>query len=350
MADTDINDMRDCKEFKGKSFSEFKKAKVKQQLLNSLSESKIEPSCYWSAELICAGHYQDLWDIILIFIGKYIHLGNPKLPIYIDMRFNQFRDILSNGYIGNEIKLRNNKKIRSLFAEVITILCFSPKKYAIEAVKIKDRSVFDMTQMTNKLKAPNITYASIIFKKDDPKELFIAINELAYNLKIKNCVSACFWVEWIIEFETICKKRKQKCACERRNFVPVHDKFQCDIIWMPWEIILKEAEKKKTPILNKILNALLNIFSIRYSNAVKKKRKFLIYYAITLITETVNYNVNIIENDDRVKTVVKKIDIIYSQIKKNEQAPKTDYLFIGTTQQTNLDKTIDKLNIMDSLY
>jgi hypothetical protein len=346
MADTDINDMRDNKEFKGRSFSGFKKAKVKQQLLNSLSESKIEPSCYWSAELICAGHYQDLWDIILIFIGKYIHLGNPKLPIYIDMRFNQFKTILTNGYIGNEIKLRNNKKIRSLFAEVITILCFSPKKYAIEAVKIKDRSVFDMTQMTNKLKAPNIGYASIIFKKDDPKELFIAINELAYNLKIKNCVSACFWVEWIIEFETICKKRKQKCVCERRQFAPVQDKFQCDIIWMPWEIILKEAEKVKSAILNKILQSLLNIFAMRYSSAVKKKRKFLIYYAVTLITENVNYNVNIIENNDRVEGVVKKIDIIYLQIKKNEKAPKTDYLFAGTTQQSNLDKTIDKLNIM----
>jgi hypothetical protein len=282
----------------------------------------------------------------LIFIGKYIHLGNPKLPIYIDMRFNQFKTILTNGYIGNEIKLRNNKKIRSLFAEVITILCFSPKKYAIEAVKIKDRSVFDMTQMTNKLKAPNIGYASIIFKKDDPKELFIAINELAYNLKIKNCVSACFWVEWIIEFETICKKRKQKCVCERRQFAPVQDKFQCDIIWMPWEIILKEAEKVKSAILNKILQSLLNIFAMRYSSAVKKKRKFLIYYAVTLITENVNYNVNIIENNDRVEGVVKKIDIIYLQIKKNEKAPKTDYLFAGTTQQSNLDKTIDKLNIM----
>ena len=306
MSDTDINDKREYKEFRGISFSNFKKSKVKQQLLNSLIESKIEPACYWTAELVCAGHFQDLWDTILLFVGKYIHLGNPKLPIYIDMRFNQFRDIITSGYIGNEIRLRNNAKIRGMFAEVICILCFSPKKYAIEAVKIKDPAIFDMTQMTNKLKAPDISYASIIFKKDDPKELFIAINELAYALKIKSCVSACFWVEWIIDFETICKKRKLKCACERRTLAPVQDKFQTDIIWMIWELIIKEGNKKQSNILNRILDAIINMFSIRYSVGVKKRRRFLIYYAVSLITEPINYNVNIIENEETVKLIVKK--------------------------------------------
>ena len=94
--------------------------------------------------------------------------------------------------------------------------------------------------MTERFKAPNVKYAEEIFMKEDPKELFIAANELAYNLteEGKNSVSACYWMEWIIEFETICKQKKEKFKCERREFAKVESKFQLDIVWIIWDIFL----------------------------------------------------------------------------------------------------------------
>ena len=130
MNETDINDVRTSTDFKGISFSKFKKSDVRKELLNCIINNKIESACNWGAELICAGHYQELWENILLTISKYIHLGNPKLPIYISMRFDSFKDIYVNGYIGNELAMRNNKRIRSLFAEVLSILCLSNKKPA----------------------------------------------------------------------------------------------------------------------------------------------------------------------------------------------------------------------------
>jgi len=70
----EINDVRTPTEFKGESFSKYKKAEVRNQLIENMSKGKIEPACYWSAELICAGHFMELWETILHYCGKHIHL------------------------------------------------------------------------------------------------------------------------------------------------------------------------------------------------------------------------------------------------------------------------------------
>ena len=350
MNDTDINDKRNSNEFKGITFSKFQKSKVKTELINSLITSKLEPACYWAAELICAGHYSDLWEIILIFIGRYIHLGNPKLPIYISMRFKNFKDIISNGYNGNELTMRNNIKIRHLFAEIICVICYSRKKHSLESIKIEKKDEFNITHMASRLKAPTIAYVQDIFKPDDPKELFIAMNEFAYHLskESKNCVSACYWLEWILEYETLCKNKKELCLGEARQFAPIQDKFKNDIIWIVWDIILHESNSKKKILIHKIITALLEIFSIKYSSGVKKRRKFLIYFAISILTEPFDLEIDIIHNKKDIDTIIQKIGVIYKEIKKNEESLNIDYLYSGV-ERTNLDKTVERLEKMNSI-
>ena len=350
MNDTDINDKRSSHDFKGVTFSKFQKSKVRAELIQCLSTSKVEPACYWAAELICAAHYGDLWEIIILFIGRYIHLGNPKLPIYIAMRFKNFKEILTNGYIGNELAMRNNAKIRQLFAEIISVLCHSRKKHSLEAIKIQKADEFNMTHMASKLKAPTIKYVEDIFKPDDPKELFIAMNEFAYHLTkdSKNSVSACYWLEWILEYETLCKHKKELCIGETRQFAPIQDKFKNDIIWIVWDIILQECSGKKNPLLMKIINALLEIFSIKYSTGVKKRRKFLIYYAISILTDPLDLSIEIIANKTELDAIIKKIGVVYKDVKKNEESLNVDYLYTGV-ERSNLHKTIERLEKMNAI-
>ena len=116
MNDNEINDIRQSKDFKGMTFSKFKRSEVKKLLVKELFNENLEQSLYWSIELICTGCYMDLWEIIILFISKYVHLGNPKIVIYLEMRYQVFRNIMKQGHYTSELQLRNNPNIRNIFA------------------------------------------------------------------------------------------------------------------------------------------------------------------------------------------------------------------------------------------
>ncbi len=356
-----INDVRTLADFKGISFSKFQKAQVKKELESCFVAGKLEPACNWTAELVCAGHFADLWDTIICMYCKYIHLGNPKLPIYLALRFNAFKELVGNGYSGNELGLRNHPKIRQLFAEIIGVLCYSRKKHTLLAVRIKKSDEFDMTHMATRLKAPSVEYATALYLPDDPKELFIAVNELAYHLSpaSHNVVNACYWLEWVLEYEALCKHKKTKCVAQTRPLYPVPAKFQKDIIWILWDTIKAAAAGASgaagaagtsKPLLPKIIQALLDLFCIKYTDGVKSRRRFVLYVAVSLITEPVDFTVEMLNNKTEIDFLVKKIDVVYKGVRKNQQAPATDYLNHGLKrpEKSNRDKTAERLEMMNA--
>ena len=340
----EINDVRTKEYFKGITFSKFLKSKVKKEIVDSIYNCNIEPACYWCSELICSGHFTDLWDLILLYLGKNINIANPKLSIYLYSCFEKFKKIVVTKYEDNDLNLRNNSDIRKIFAQIIVLLCLSKKKYSIQNLTIKNKNEFLINNLNNKLKAPNVEYANHIFRSDDPKEIFIAINEFAYNISEEgnDCTQAAYWFEWVMEYEKLSKNNISHCVCSFRSLANVAERYKNDVIWIFWEAILSESKKKDADCV-KIINSYLNLFCIRYSSSCKNKRKYLIYACISFLTEKIDFNVPVIDKRNILENIVNNIDIIYLEVKKNEIM---DSIYLENDKEVDSDTKI--LNVKDN--
>ena len=129
--------------------------------------------------------------------------------------------------------------------------------------------------------------------------------------------------------------------------MPVPSKDQQDIVWMIWSVFLLEMMNHGL-LIQKIVRALLSLFTLKYSNTCFRKRKYLLYFAVAILTEKFDMNEEMVREKHKevIATVLKKIDTIYGQIKKNEDSPNTDYLF-KNVKNVNLEKTIEKLEKMN---
>jgi hypothetical protein len=346
----EINDIRNTSDFTHCSFSEHKKSDVKKELIRNMLVRKLESSLHWVAELVSAGHFVFLWEIILHYLAKYINIGNPKMPIYVLMRFSDFKAIINQRNYINEIDLRNNPSIRQLFGELICNLSLSNKKPAFEPIISLKGANFNIDELHTLMNSPPTFIDTIghLLKDDDPRELFTIFTEFAYNISQRDQSGACYWVDWIIQYQAHCIKIKEPIKCFRRTLAPIDPNYQINAIWLLWDIMIDACVT--TPLLHKIIMALMNLFSIQYKPAVCERRKQLLFYAVSIITENVDMTVDIVSANakGKVESILGELDKYYREIKKNEISPKMDYMFMNVKDQRahNLKMGIAKMEML----
>jgi hypothetical protein len=75
----------------------------------------------------------------------------------------------------------------------------------------------------------------------------------------------------------------------------------------------------------------------------------LLYFAVSLITEEIPNNIDLITNKPIIETITKKINTIYKQIKKNEESPNTEYLFANLEKENTFEQSMRKMEMVNSM-
>lgn len=315
-----IDDPRQQEHFAGVSFSMYKRTQVKKSLADAMTKGMIEDANYWAAELVCCGSFLELWDVIFEFMSRNIGMSNPKLPVIITKCFQDFKNVAMGEFITNQLGMRNSSKVRKNIAKVISILCTSRKRGRLEYVKIDKDSDFDILKLSSRLKAPSADLSKSVIKSGDPTEISVAINEICHHIgkNVRNHLMTEYWIEWLLEFDSRCRKKKERCQCERRDFAPQEDEGGKDVIFVVWDALFQEARKRPQKQIMTIMTSLLELFKVRFTSGVKKKRRHLLYFAVSLLCEPLDLSMDAIQNETALVAVLGNIDVVYSQVKQGE--------------------------------
>jgi hypothetical protein len=129
----------------------------------------------------------------------------------------------------------------------------------------------------------------------------------------------------------------------------VEKKYSKDIIWILCDALIYYASLTKNEFIIKLMKAIIDIFSIKYTTASCKKRRYLLYFAVEILCEPVPINIELMANKEVVQNVVDKINSVYKQIKKNEHSPNTDYLFANIDKQNTFEQSMKKMELLNSM-
>ena len=334
----EVFDTRAPGAFRQMTFSKFKKTDVKRELINSLLNARVEAANYWSAELLCAGHQMDLWEYLMFYMGKHVSLANPKLPIYVHMRLQSYVTIEKRENLNDVLSFRNSENMRRLFAELTSVMCFSPRRPTYEYVRIDRAEEFDLSNLrSERLRAPSPEFARRFFRKDDAREVFIPCNEFAYALRAGDVSQSLYWIEWLFQFEAMCKRKRDHVLCDRRA-VNVSLKLQDQLVWLIWEILQGTVDEKEEclrvggeDVASKVVHALHDLFCFGYTSmTVARRRKYMLYQAVFVVAEQWNDAVPIVHRREDVQHVLKQVNNFYSEISKSAVLENGNYLMMST--------------------
>ena len=312
----EIEDSR--KIFKSSTFSNYKKGDVSKNLVMSLYYGKQEECFFWTCEMLCSNMILELWNVYFLLMSKYIHIYNPKLPLYIIKKYNDFKCIASK--YENDLRLRNLQEVRLLFCSISLVLCYSQKYTILDDLVYKFN--FQIENLYENLKAPNVNYIHFIYLQSDTKEYVIPFNELIYHLQdTKQKTDIHFWINWIIQYDVLCRKKKKLIICQQREFFTnKNDKLSKNIIWIIWDILLKIAKRETNTDLQNIITQLFEIFTIRYSISCNKSRIHLLYHSIEilLLKNSIDFKTELFKERKLLNNIEENIHVIFEQIKKKE--------------------------------
>ena len=327
-----INDNRKVADFKLATIGGYPRGKVSSAIDKCIAGQKIEEALYWTFQLLASGATDSLWDKLLGIAAKNVNIYNPHLPDWLFQKTVAWHAITSNERYkkDNVLNLRNHPTIRNMLTELVVITAMSkPRK--LEALPKIGKEDFIVSNFNAKLECKDMALTHHIFKDEDPKEVRVASNEIAFHLMGGNIVRALYWVNWILSWAIINMRKYSKFDCGSRNCAFFESKSQIpakcnrNVVWLIWTIVENTANRRfgASANLQVAMRSLWELFIMNYTAGCRNRRLVYLIWSMSYLCNPIDWSVPLIteSNSPTLFISLLKNDKIASRIIASTVAP-----------------------------
>ena len=353
-----VHDCRVKSELKSMTLTGYKRSEVIKAMSKAIINSKVDESNRWSIELLVSGYTDYIFDELFLVYINYININNPYYLFYFLRRRRYYNQLISSIPKKIHIYIRNNQEIRNLVAELVNILVYSKKNNLFEKKGLPKIPIYAFEYKFVKQKVISNSTHNILNYLDDKDltEIKIALNEIInilYSNK-KTFTQIIFWYIWLKKFiKEFRKTNIEREISKRYEINEIEEKYKNDWIWSMWKIIL-DYSTHKNKIEKQYIQKLFIEYKRNYKGYEKSNKNSIILYTFYILTNNINYNINIRQQEKMLILANCTINSYYSNIEKSlirnytieeENNRHKKYNLIILKENTKLKKKIERENM-----
>ena len=319
--DSIITEKRECIKF---SYNNYKKSSVFSHWQKQLQIQSYEVACHWTAEIDCSGWQEMIWDKIILFNSKFVHLHCPKLPLVIVKNYLEYLEYHQKYALHStkmEVAHCNQIQLRVNLCQVVGLLSLSSKGPVYQLSKVDSSKI-------NKSEIQETVHPWVASKRKsgDMNIIVKLISTMFYYLEKKSSHKTIYWLSVLLEVEKKAKKEKEVINMANRNASVVkhyqpNAKDTDDWIWLVWDALHEGCQAYYKPeACVKTIHALRFLFGRNYVRSKKNSRIHLLIHAMHLVNnQTLDWTKSIYpstKSQQMIGSACKNINIMYQEIKE----------------------------------
>jgi hypothetical protein len=285
-----VSDGRTVLDFQKFTFSGHLRTHVYKVLDENIKLGHADYAGYWTLELLCSGLVHSMWQTLFESSAKHINRAAPNVFLYLVQAYEKFAPYESQYSLMAMTDMRNNIPVRQMVCEAAATVALTRKHKLMSLPTIKPEHDFQQVTITENLKAPSSNYVRLLLKEDDPMDLYVSLNEMAYCLRpeARDFTRAIYWMSWILKFASVFKQtNKRPLECSYRPNPYIDQSHGRHVVWIFWDIVQNASRSSpQAGVLNPYIDALYKLHCLRWNPSVMKARCCFLVCACLYICES----------------------------------------------------------------